>query len=449
MTATTPVPLDVFVTELESLDGDAFVRFVGETYAATGGVVDIDGPRITARAGNGQSKLVVVSTDGASVPDDADTIVVASGSQLDSTGAAMDTEVVTPVDLRQRLLYAASPVEANAITERALGIPVRSATYGGTTDSARAADDDAHTTDSDPDTPERRETLGPTNGATERRVGSRTLPAAADSDTTPDRRVPGSVPVGSPDGYSTGSGDRERSADETTARSSHEEESSDRTRPWTAVAVVAVLLFAAGGIGFVAGIADIGASDAGASGDEDRAIDSPTTESTDDPDGRDPGPTTDGDTTDPVSADSDTPSGAVDRVTSPRPTCERPAIQVVQIQMNAVRYNDDETNDGIRTLRAFASPENREAVGSVESYVELFETPQYAPMLTYDTVQYSVPEITDDVAHVGVVTRENGAVTGRYEFRLVRAEGGSAAANDDLPGVDDCWMTDGVRSTSG
>ena len=115
--------------------------------------------------------------------------------------------------------------------------------------------------------------------------------------------------------------------------------------------------------------------------------------------------------------------------------------------MNAFRYNDNATNDGIRAARAFASPTNREAVGSVEQFISLFETPSYAPMLTYDTAQYSVPRVDDETAEIEVVTRENGSVTGRYEFRLVRVPGGSAGTSADLGDVDDCWMTRSVAAT--
>ena len=95
-----------------------------------------------------------------------------------------------------------------------------------------------------------------------------------------------------------------------------------------------------------------------------------------------------------------------------------------------------------------ASPENKELVGSIGQYVELFETERYAPMLTYDTAQYSVPETADGAAYVEVVTRENGSVTGRYEFRLVRVGGGSGDTDTSLGDVDDCWMTDAVAAST-
>lgn len=57
-------------------------------------------------------------------------IVVARDSLLYGWKLASDPSVVTPADLRQRLLYAVSPEAANAIAERTLDVPMRSATFG-------------------------------------------------------------------------------------------------------------------------------------------------------------------------------------------------------------------------------------------------------------------------------------------------------------------------------
>jgi hypothetical protein len=84
----------------------------------------------------------------------------------------------------------------------------------------------------------------------------------------------------------------------------------------------------------------------------------------------------------------------------------------------------------------------------VEQFISLFETPSYAPMLTYDTAQYSVPRVDNETAEIEVVTRENGSVTGRYEFRLVRVGGGTGESDSSLGDVDDCWMTDAVAASS-
>jgi hypothetical protein len=127
------------------------------------------------------------------------------------------------------------------------------------------------------------------------------------------------------------------------------------------------------------------------------------------------------------------------------PTCDRSALHVVQLQMNAFRYNDNATNDGIRTARAFSSPSNRRTIGSVDRFITIFDTPQYSPMLTYDSVEYSVPRIDGDTAKVDVVTREAGNVTGRYEFWLRKVPDDGENETGDGPGG--CWMTSGVMAS--
>ena len=130
-------------------------------------------------------------------------------------------------------------------------------------------------------------------------------------------------------------------------------------------------------------------------------------------------------------------SPGADRYADLEPTCNRSYLHVVQIQMNALKYNDNEKNDGIRTVRRFASPRNREAVGSLEQYVRIIESDTYAPMLTYDSAEYAPRRTGADTADVRVVTRENGNVTGRYVFRLGKQEDNE---------YDGCWMTEGVQS---
>ena len=76
---------------------------------------------------------------------------------------------------------------------------------------------------------------------------------------------------------------------------------------------------------------------------------------------------------------------------------------------------------------------------SFERFVEIIESQAYAPMLSYDSVTYAPARTDDDDARVRVTTRANGTVTGRYEFRLRRQDGGE---------YDGCWMTDGVQSST-
>ncbi|GAA0546656.1 hypothetical protein ABNG02_05930 [Halorubrum ejinorense] len=459
MTGNNPIAPDAFATAVESLDRDAFAAFVGEAYEATADAVDVDGPRVTVSTDGRRTELLVVSAaDEGVAADGVDAVVVASEPLLDD-GSEPDAEVVTPADLRERLLYAVPTAEANAIADRTLGLPVRSAAYDPVPgDGGDAARDDANVRNAAADAAGGEGDVGGDQGG----VPSAAPESAAANSPPSARTAPGSErsqprdrPTDSADA-TRGSGETVTAATvgdrETATDRSDAETAADRSYPRSAVAVVVAvaLLTAAVGAGFVAGTAGVGGPDgiAGIGGKSTDSADpeSGPTGSTDGGDDGDGATTADGDAANTAVITDGNLSDEAARNTAPTPTCERSALQVVQIQMNALRYNDNATNDGVRTLRAFASPENREVVGSVEEYAELFDSPRYAPMLTYDTAQYSVPVIDDDAAEVEVVTRENGSVTGRYVFRLELVTGGSAGGDVILGDVDDCWMTDAVAA---
>ncbi|QUO47641.1 hypothetical protein [Halorubrum ruber] len=466
MTASSPIPLDAFATELESFDSDAFAALVAETYAATADGVEVDGPRVTVSEGNRRTELLAVAAGDRGVPDvsddpnfPVDAVVVASDS-LDGLGSELDADRVTPADLRERLLYAVPPADANAIADRLLGVPVRSEAYDAAGSDAGTAESDAADDEGDGETDIDGDESGGDGAAAEDGAATGAVAAGVtDADTAPsptDRTAGDSAgdsrTLDRPSDAAAGSAP---SGEATATEAATADAPSDRRSPRTVLAAVAVvaLLVAAAGAGFAAGTAGIGGlggvAGVGDGGPTDpAATDSDGTGSTNGSDDGSEASTEDGDTGNTVSVADGDPTGEAERNTALSPTCERSALQVVQIQMNALRYNDNETNDGIRTLRAFASPRNKELVGSTGEYVELFETPLYAPMLTYDTAEYSVPEIADGAASVEVVTRENGSVTGRYEFRLVRVGGGTGESDSSLGDVDDCWMTDAVAAST-
>ncbi|TKX54347.1 hypothetical protein EXE42_08990 [Halorubrum sp. SP3] len=457
MTASSPIPLDAFATELESLDSDAFATLVAEAYAATADEVEVDPPRIAVWEGDRRTELLAVAAadrgvpDGHAAPDDAvDAVVVASDS-LDDLGSELDADLVTPADLRERLLYAVPPAEANALADRLLGVSVRSEAY----DCAAASDTDAVDDGGDGETDVDGDGTAADDGTAMDAVASDATrgdtapsptdrPAAESADDSRAHDRPSDAAASDPSG--------EAAATESVTADAP----SDRRSPRTVLAAVAVvaLLVAAAGAGFAAGTAGIdGLGGVAGVGDDGTTDPGPTESGATGPangsdDGSEGSLGGDDDGANTVSVADGDPTGEAERNTALAPTCERSALQVVQIQMNALRYNDNATNDGIRTLRAFASPRNKDLVGSTGEYVELFETPLYAPMLTYDTAEYSVPEIADGAASVEVVTRENGSVTGRYEFRLVRVGGGSGDTDSSLGDVDDCWMTDAVAAST-
>lgn len=405
--------------------------------------------------------------------------------------------VYTVDDLRNRLLYELEPETGEQLCTDAIGMSLRSTEYPPVTMTQSGSDAGESTTDDSEPIGEDGESIGddestegPTDAA-ERTYRSAMTGSSASSRMPDDTREPDETRNAGTSGSAA------------TTRSSENIDGRDRQggldgwdfqRPVVIVAVIIVMLATISGaallvtsdgedfsnigsIGDRSGTGDLeGVGDLGGIGDSndgtdpsepetDELVSSNETRMTDPPDvGTGEGGTVvEGASTPPhyyadgvgsnesaASVDAEE-TGAVTetiatRSTTLEPTCDRPPLLVVQIQMNALRQNDPKTNDGIQTTRRFASPGNRRTVGSLAQYVDLFETPTYAPMLSYDSVEYVPERVDGDVAEVRVVTRENGTVTARYTFRLrqISAEDGSITSGST--GYDGCWMTDGVAA---
>ncbi|GAA0510246.1 hypothetical protein SAMN04488066_11725 [Halorubrum aquaticum] len=478
MTDSAPIPADEFEAALEALDPEDLVALVTELWAATANDVEVDPPVVTVRNGDARTDLLVAPAasdeivdgtragDAVGLAETADAVVLPPEDSIwnDAETAAerriaADLETVSPADLRRRLLYALPTADAESLCERFLGVPARSGSYDrGSSTGNDATEDGADETRTAGD----QETVGVASapGSTlPSRAGSGVAAGRMDSDrdagATSDHDDPsedvasrGRTPTDGPsrDGHATSRGS-----------------GSGVRRDRVALAVVAVVLLAA-----VAGAASLtGPSLTDGSGDRLDPSDDPQSTSGEASDSSDPSTSDDPqstdstdsvdlgdsgtytgvtDTTGPIDAveDPDPNGTAAARATALEPTCERTPLHVVQIQMNALRYNDPTTNDGIRTTRRFASPQNRRAVSSFSQFVDLFEGPNYAPMLAHDAARYAPLGIDGDRATVRVVTYENGSATGRYEFRMRKVNATDASLTGYGSGYDGCWMTDAV-----
>ena len=375
------VPPDEFAAALGRLDSEEFAAFVGDVWQGTAEEVSVDPPVVTARRGDNVVRLLASAGEPDGSPEDVDAVVSAEKRE----------KALGPQELRQRVLYGLPPAEADAVCERYLDQPARSPEYA-------------------PD-------------------------VLADADAT---------------------GDQKRQTDESrvTAREPAAPDGSQFGR-LSAVAgpqvvlvalLVGLVLAASATAVFVGGLVsgspgDVAATDGAgtgsASGDDPGAVTPNGTEERDQggweaiPEGlpAEETPT-------PTPREEPVGSPGADRYADLEPTCNRSYLHVVQIQMNALKYNDNRTNDGIRTVRRFASPRNRAAVGSFERFVDVIRSPAYAPMLSYDSAEYEPQQPSEGTARVRVVTRADGNVTARYAFRLNKQEGGE---------YDGCWMTDGVQ----
>lgn len=419
MTDRAPIPAEAFDEAVDRLDRDTLAEFVGRLEAAADGAadVDVDPPVVTVGDGDDRTRLLV-APDGLD-PDAAgwdetdpapDAIVVGPGA---SSVTHAEGPVRTTADLRHQLLYAASPDAAASIAEEFLGTPARSASYVPEPTPTVAAGDD-------------RDATAP----------------AAEPDSRPGRVEGSAAPAGSTAG-AAGESQESRPPDT-------ESEPTTAGAPIGAgvvvVGVLAVMILAvAGGVVYAAEVAPDG--DAGAFAapvpvdggglseaeirrrsrgpiDESGAVATATATPT-------PGGGNDSGGH-PLVNDTE-----ADRNVRPAPTCKRSFLHVVQIQVNALKYNNNSTDDGIRTVRRFASPRNRQTIQTFDEFARIIKNPTYSPMLTHDSAQFTPIQSSDDYAQVQVVTRENGTVTGQYYFRLRKVDGGE---------YDGCWMTDAVVS---
>jgi hypothetical protein len=432
----TPIPPDAFATAIDRLDRDALAAFVGRLEAAAdgGAEVAVDPPLVSVSDGEGRRRILVapdgadIDTDGRGSTGRPDSVVVGPSG---SAPTEYDVPVRTTEDLRQQLLYAASPAAAASIAEEWLDVPVRSAAYAPEPTPTATSGGDA---DAGTDTPS-----GSDPGAS----GEPSDAGPADTE---------SADTGSADTESTGTGSAEPTAGLASGRGpsatpdSAAGSDAASTRGGAGLVVIGVglviLLAVAGGVVYAADISPDG--DAGtfaasapvesgglSDADIDRSSRDPIEES---------GAVT---TATPTASSEDGPGGdsagdtETNRNVRPAPTCERSFLSVVQVQMNALRYNNNTTDDGIRTVRRFASPRNRQAIQTLEEFVQVIKSPTYRPMLSHDSAEFTPIQSSDDYAQVEVITREGGNVTGKYYFRVRKVDGGE---------YDGCWMTDAVVS---
>jgi hypothetical protein len=395
----TPIPAATFAAPVGELDEAAFAAFVGALRAETADDVTVEPPRITVRTGDDRTDLRVVPAgadpDGTEAVDgDVDAVVTAAEG-------ASGPHVLGPADLRQRLLYGLDADAADALCERFLDAPARSerdaadavgTASPATTDATGTADDDAP-------------------NAVEPHVD------AGDAGARPDD---------SDDGSRGGDGAG------TTVTAAGWDAPAPRVVAAAALALIVVIAVAVGGalpagdlLGDGAASAGVDDGEAGTAGngtDGESVATTTATATAGDPVG----------ITRTVGID-----GTRERNVAPEPTCTRSPLLVVQIQMNALKHNDNATNDGIRTVRRFASPRNRRVVGSFERLVSTVRSPTFAPMLTYESVRYAPGTVDERSALVNVTTYADGNATGRYAFFLSKQAGST---------YDGCWMTDGVQA---
>ena len=137
-----------------------------------------------------------------------------------------------------------------------------------------------------------------------------------------------------------------------------------------------------------------------------------------------------------------------ERATSPRPP-RRPDIDqvfrpdpglrpedVVRIQLQALRDNRRD-NRGIAHCFEFASPENREHTGPIESFVQMVRSHPYRLLLNHQIAIVGTADIKDQRASMIATLIDSSDRLRVFSFVL--------SIQQEEP-YQNCWMTDGVTS---
>lgn len=113
-----------------------------------------------------------------------------------------------------------------------------------------------------------------------------------------------------------------------------------------------------------------------------------------------------------------------------------PPERVVRLQLEALQRADDpEPNAGIARAWEHASPDNKRMIGSIENFINVVRSPDYAPMLNCRSFDVSQTATDGKRAELIAAVTDEADTTYFYLFRLSRQ---TDARHHDR------WMTDGV-----
>ncbi len=108
--------------------------------------------------------------------------------------------------------------------------------------------------------------------------------------------------------------------------------------------------------------------------------------------------------------------------------------QVVQMQLNGLR-DALQQPDGVGRCYEFASPNNRQAIGSLEQFVTLLKTPAYSVLPGHQGHIIGDSVVSEDTATVLVTVVDSAQVAHAFRFWL---------SKQATPPFESCWMTEAV-----
>jgi hypothetical protein len=119
----------------------------------------------------------------------------------------------------------------------------------------------------------------------------------------------------------------------------------------------------------------------------------------------------------------------------PQPSPQHSPLDVVKIQLDALQNNDlMPNNEGIRFAFSYASPMNRQALGSLDDYIKLLKETVYRRMIGFERAELELIQVEDGMARQDVHLLKKGGCFS-YLFLL------SKQHSEPYLGY---WMTDAV-----
>jgi hypothetical protein len=131
-------------------------------------------------------------------------------------------------------------------------------------------------------------------------------------------------------------------------------------------------------------------------------------------------------------------SARPDALFDPYPDPSLLAQDVVRLQLDALQNNDlMPDNDGIRIAYRFASPKNREALGTIDDFIAIVKNALYEPLIGFEKAELGTvrSSFSGDQATQQVWLYRGGRSRGVFRWVLSRQGDGEHAG---------CWLVDAV-----
>jgi hypothetical protein len=131
-------------------------------------------------------------------------------------------------------------------------------------------------------------------------------------------------------------------------------------------------------------------------------------------------------------------SARPDTLFDPFPDPSLQAQDVVRLQLDALQNNDlMPDNGGIRIAYRFASPKNREALGTLDDFIGIVRHALYAPLIGFEKAELGSVRMSFNGEHATqqVWLYRAGRSCGVFRWVLSRQAEGEAAG---------CWLVDAV-----